>query len=90
MAKMNGTWKWLARILAGCLILFIGWFGNQVWSKQQKTSQTNTEQEVSIKTLQANIIAVEKVVLRVEESLRRQDSVLMDVAIKVNIMFDGR
>ena len=88
--ERNGTWKWLARILALCVVSFATWWATQVWSTQQETSQTNTEQEVSIKTLQANIIAVERVVLRVEESLRRQDSVLMDVAIKVNIMFDGR
>ena len=95
--KRNGTWKWIAKILAGCLILFVGWFGDQVWSKQEVTSQTNTEQDVSILVLQKNIIAVEKVVLRMENSLakdriyrKKQDSILIDMAIKVNIMFDGR
>ena len=95
--ERNGPWKWIAKILAACVILFVGWFGNQVWSKQEVTSQTNTEQDVSIVVLQKNIIAVEKVVLRMDSCLaddrinrRKQDSILMDVAIKVNLMFDGR
>jgi len=95
--KNNNTWKWIAKILAGCLILFIGWFGNEVWSKQQETNQTNIQQDTSILVLQKNIMSVEKTVLRIEESLMedriyrmKQDSILMDVSIKVNLMFDGR
>lgn len=95
--RNNNTWKWIAKILAGCLILFVGWFGNEVWSKQQETNQTNIQQDSSILVLQKNIMSVEKTVLRIEESLMedriyrsKQDSILMDVSIKVNIMFDGR
>lgn len=93
----NGTLKWIAKILAACLIAFVGWFGNVVWSKQEVTDQTNTQQDSSILTLQANIMSTDKTVQRIENSLiedracrKKQDSILMDVAIKVNIMFDGR
>lgn len=95
--ERNGTWKWLARILALCVVSFATWWATQVWSTQQETSQTNTQQDVSINTLQGNIIAVEKAVLRIENCLaedriqrKHRDSILMDVAIKLNIMFDGR
>ena len=95
--KNNSTLKWIARIMAVCIVSFVTWWATQVWSTQRETSQTNTEQDVSIKALQGNIIAVEKTVLRIENFLmedrihrRKQDSILMDVAIKVNLMFDGR
>jgi len=85
------------RTLAVCLIAIISWFANEVWSKQGQTDKTNTEQNISIKVLQENIISIEKAVLRMEDSLsndrlhrRKQDSILMDVAIKVNLMFQGR
>ena len=90
MAQKNGTWKAIAKILAVCVIALVGWFGNEVWSKQQK-------HDISIKTLQASIITVEKTVLRMEDSLandrgrdRVRDSIQMDMAIKVDIMFDSR
>ncbi len=93
----NGTYKWIAGILAFCLVGLVTWWGTQVWSKQEATGQTNTQQDISLKTLQTNIIAVEKAVVRIDSSLandrvyrRHQDSILMDVAIKVNLMFDGR
>ena len=95
--KRNGTLKWIARILAVCVVSFVTWWATQVWSTQQETSQTNTDQDIDIKTLQMNIISVEKTALRIERCLaedrihrKQQDSILMDVAIKVNIMFDGR
>lgn len=95
--ERNGTWKTIARILAACLICFVGWFGNVVWSKQEATTQTNTEQDVSIKVLSKNIMAVDKTVQRIENCLmedrmyrRQQDSILQDVAFKVNFLFDGR
>jgi hypothetical protein len=97
MKEKNGTYKLLVKILAGCLILFVGWFGNEVWSEQEETSRTNTQQNVSLRTLQTNIMAVEKAVVRIDSSLandrvyrRHQDSILMDVAIKVSLMYDGR
>ena len=95
--ERNGTLKWLARILALCLVSFVTWWATQVWSTQQETSLTNTAQDIDIRTLQMNIIAVEKVVLRMDSCLvddrihrRKQDSIVMDMAIKVNIIFDGR
>jgi len=97
MLNKNGIYKLATRILAGALILFIGWFGNEVWSKQETTSQTNVEQDVSLGVLQEHIEAVDKTVQRIESCLiedriyrRQRDSILMDVAIKVNLMFDGR
>lgn len=97
MTQKNDTGKWIAKILAGCLILFVGWFGNQVWSKQEATSLTNTQQDVSLNTLQNHIESIDKTVVRIDSCLvadrvyrKRQDSILMDIAIKVNLMYDGR
>lgn len=97
MPRKNETWKWLVRILALCLVSFVTWWATQVWSRQEETNQTNTQQDTSILVLQKNIMSVEKTVQRIENSLmedrihrRQQDSILMDVSIKVGIMFDGR
>ena len=97
MINKNGIWKWMARMFAGCLILIIAWYGNQVWSKQEKIEQTNTQQEISIKVLQAYIISTDKAILEIRDSMREEtirdkkiDSVIQDLAFKVNLMFDSR
>ena len=97
MPNRNGTYKWIAGILAFCLIGFVTWWATQTWSRQEVTNQTNTQQGNSILTLQTSIIATDKAVMRIEKSLmkdrihrRKQDSILIDMAIKVNIMFNGR
>lgn len=97
MLNKNGIWKVATRILAGCLVLFIAWFGNQVWSRQQETDQTITQQEISIKVLQAYIVSTDKALLDIRDSMRQEairdqkrDSIIQDLALKVNIMFDSR
>lgn len=97
MSHKNGIWKMATRILAGCLILIIAWYGNQVWSKQQELDQAKNEQEISITVLQAYIISTDKSLLDIRDSMReeafrdkKRDSVIQDLSIKVNIMFNGR
>ena len=97
MLNKNGIWKLATRTLAGCLILVIAWYGNQVWSKQQEMDQTITQQEISIKVLQTYIISTDRAILDIRDSMReegirdrKRDSVLQDVAFKVNLLFDGR
>lgn len=97
MLNKNGIWKLATRTLAVCLIAFIAWFGNQVWSKQQETDQTITQQEISIKVLQTYIISTDKAILEIRDSMReeairdkKRDSIIQDLAFKVNWMFDNR
>ena len=97
MINKNGIWKWTARILAICLIALFSWLGSQVWSKQQEIEQTNTQQEISIKVLQAYIVSTDKAILEIRDSMiqeavrdKKIDSIIQDLALKVNIMFDSR
>lgn len=97
MLNNSQIYKLATRTLAVCLIAFIAWFGNQVWGKQQKIEQTITQQEISIKILQTYIISTDKALLDIRDSMReeairdkRRDSVIQDLALKVNLMFDGR
>lgn len=84
--KNNNTWKWIARMLAGCLILIMGWFGTQVWSQQK-----------DIVVLQTYIISIDKSLAGMQAAMRediirdkQRDSILQDIALKVDLMFDGR
>jgi len=97
MLNKNGIWKVATRTLAGCLILFIAWYGSQVWGNQQEIEKVNTQQEISIKVLQAYIVSTDKAILDIRDSMReeavrdkRRDSVIQDLAFKVNMMFDSR
>ena len=97
MINKNGIWKVATRILAVCLIALFSWLGSQVWSRQQEIVQENTQQEISIKVLQAYIISTDKAILEIRDSMRKEairdkkrDSVIQDLSFKVNLMFDSR
>lgn len=97
MLNGNSIWKMATRVLAGVIILIAGGFASLIWSNQQESRRTNTQQDSSILVLQKKIESVDKTVMRIEESLikdresqRLQDSILLDMAFKVNLMYDGR
>ena len=97
MINKNGVWKWATRTLAVCLIALFSWLGSQVWSRQQEIEQKNTQQKISIQVLQAYIISTDKAILEIRDSMREEtirdkkiDSVIQDLAFKVNLMFDSR
>lgn len=97
MLNKNGIWKVTTRILAVCLIALFSWLGSQVWSTQQEIVQVNTQQEIDIKVLQTYIVSTDKAILEIRDSMREEtirdkkiDSMIQDLAFKVNMMFDSR
>ena len=105
-SRMNGkvTWKWLAIVLAGIIVSGLSWWVGSVWSAQEATETLNYEQQVDIgflnkdiQTINEHIGAIEKSVGDIENLLyerskdnKHRDSILQDIAFKVNMMFEGR
>ena len=96
MAEMKNN-KWIARLLALCLISFASWFAGQVWSQQKDIMETNTEQNASILVLQTHIVSIDKSLMGIERAMRedtirerQRDSILQDLALKVDFIFEGR
>ena len=83
---MNGTYKWIAGILAFCLVGFVGWWATQVWSNQGDIQQLNIAQDVVAGQASYRLSDLEGTVLKLEDAVNTLTDSVASMNVTINRM----
>lgn len=75
----------VTKLVLGVLILMLGWFGNEIWSKQQMNTGLIYSHETSIGTLSGRVTNIEVALIDFKGEFREANKTLdsMNVALQI-------
>ena len=92
----NGTYKWIAGILAVCLVSFVGWWATQIWSNQGAIQELNTAQDIvdgqasyRLSDLESAMLELEDAVNALTDSVGNMNVTINRMDVKLDFLVDG-